>query len=261
MRAAAPLRRARAPYNIRRDRSTSVSQEVPFHARVLASRFARPDDSRLFLAGRGRVHRDAAPVAWHDSFTTRLEALALLQSLNADLLSHDSATLTLDRWCASHHLSNPPTITAERVHDVDKPATAAQRELLQVGATEPLGYRRVRLHCGAHVLSEADNWYVPSRLTAQMNQALEHSDIAFGRAVQALQFQRRTLSATCCGPRCREGWEMSMPRTLQTFSQADHSSLRTAAHGGADPAQWDAHQRTDRNLYLGSSGLCRADTS
>ncbi len=91
----------------------------------------------------------ATSISWQDSPTTRLEALALLQSLNADLLSHDSATLTLDRWCASHHLSDPPTITAERVHDIDKPATAVQRQLLQVSAAEPLGYRRVRLHCGA----------------------------------------------------------------------------------------------------------------
>jgi hypothetical protein len=148
-------------------------------------------------------------VAWHDSFTTRLEALALLQSLNADLLSHDSATLTLDRWCASHHLADPATITAERVHDVDKPATAEQRQLLRVSPSEPLGYRRVRLHCGVHVLSEADNWYVPSRLTAPMNQALQHSDIAFGRAIQALQFQRRTLSTNLLWAPLPAGWEMA----------------------------------------------------
>jgi chorismate-pyruvate lyase len=152
-----------------------------------------------------------APVSWQDSFTTRLEALALLQSLNADLLSHDSATLTLDRWCGSHHLSDPPTITAERVHEVDKPATTAQRELLQVSATEPLGYRRVRLHCGAHVLSEADNWYVPARLTAPMNEALNTTDIAFGRAIQALQFRRRTLSATLLWAPLPEGWELAVP--------------------------------------------------
>jgi hypothetical protein len=152
-----------------------------------------------------------ASVSWQDSFTTRLEALALLQSLNADLLSHDSATLTLDRWCASHHLSDPPTIRAERVHDIDKPASAAQRELLQVGAAEPLGYRRVRLHCGAHVLSEADNWYVPSRLTGQMNEALNNTDIAFGRAIAALQFRRRTLSATLLWAPLPEGWEMAVP--------------------------------------------------
>jgi len=142
---------------------------------------------------------------------TRLEALALLQSLNADLLSHDSATLTLDRWCAAHHLADPATVAADRVHDVDKQPTAAQRELLHVGPTEPVGYRRVKLHCGAHVLSEADNWYVPSRLTPDMNQALEHTDIAFGRAVQALHFTRHTLTATLLWLPLPQGWEMQGP--------------------------------------------------
>jgi chorismate-pyruvate lyase len=149
----------------------------------------------------------AAPAAWHDSFVARLEALALLQSLNADLLSHDSATLTLDRWCAAHHLADPATVTAERVHDVDQAPTPAQRELLHVSPTEPVGYRRVRLHCGPYILSEADNWYVPGRLTADMNQNLEHSDIAFGRVVQALKFQRHTLTAALLWMPLPADWE------------------------------------------------------
>jgi chorismate-pyruvate lyase len=152
---------------------------------------------------------------WRDSFTTRLEALALLQSLNADLLSHDSATLTLDRWCGTHHLAQPAKIVAERVRDVEKAATAEQRELLGVSATEPLRYRRVRLKCGTRVLSEADNWYVPGRLTAEMNQALDSSDIAFGRAVQALQFRRRTLSAALLWSPLPQGWEMSAPARMK----------------------------------------------
>ncbi|HTY93041.1 MAG TPA: hypothetical protein VMC02_04080 [Steroidobacteraceae bacterium] len=167
----------------------------------------------LVLAAACTAGCSAAPRApasgWQDTFTSRLEALALLQSLNADLLSHDSATLTLDRWCATHHLADPATITAERVRDVQKPATAAQRELLHVGPAEPLGYRRVRLHCGRHVLSEADNWYVPSRLTPDMNDALDHSDIAFGRAIQALRFQRHTLSAVLLWSPLPQGWEMA----------------------------------------------------
>jgi hypothetical protein len=168
----------------------------------------------VLLAGGGCAEAAAAQPAspvWRDSFTTRLEALALLQSLNADLLSHDSATLTLDRWCAAHHLADPATVTAERVHDVDKPPTAAQRELLRVGPTEAVGYRRVRLHCGTHVLSEADNWYVPGRLTPEMNQNLDHSDIAFGRAVQALQFQRHTLTATLLWMPLPADWETKAP--------------------------------------------------
>jgi chorismate-pyruvate lyase len=158
----------------------------------------------------GSAAKPAAP--WRDNFTTRLEALALLQSLNADLLSHDSATLTLDRWCGTHRLAEPAKITAERVRDVNKEPTAEQREILGVSATEPVRYRRVRLKCGERVLSEADNWYVPARLTSEMNQALDTSDIAFGRAVQALKFRRRTLSAELLWSPLPEGWEMA-PRT------------------------------------------------
>ena len=114
------------------------------------------------------------------------------QRLNAALLSHDSATLALEDSC-SHRLA--PAVVAERVRGEDKPADAGVRTLLDVDADIPVAYRRVRLRCDARVLSEADNWYVPARLTAEMNHALDTSDIAFGRAVQALQFSRHTLSA------------------------------------------------------------------
>src|SRR5262249_23135272 len=51
------------------------------------------------------------------------------------------------------------------------------------------------LRCGELVLSEADNWYVPARLTPEMNRLLETTDTPFGVAVQSLHFQRHTLSA------------------------------------------------------------------
>src|ERR1700761_2284944 len=145
--------------------------------------------------------------AWPDTSTTRLEALALLETLNADLLSNDSATLTLDRWCEAHQLANPAKIVAERVHGIDKEPTQEIRQLLGVGPTDPLRYRRVRLHCGEHVLSEADNWYVPSRLTDEMNHILDTTDTAFGRAVQGLHFHRRTLSAELLWHPLPVNWE------------------------------------------------------
>jgi hypothetical protein len=150
----------------------------------------------------------AEPAPWPDSFVVRLEALALIESLNADLLSHDSATLTLERWCADHWLADPARIVAERVHDVVKPATEEVRASLDVKPDEPLGYRRVRLKCGDRVLSEADNWYVPARLTAEMNQVLETTDIPFGKAVAALHFRRHTLSADLLWRPLPKGWEM-----------------------------------------------------
>lgn len=142
----------------------------------------------------------SAQTAWPDNFTARLEALALLQTLNAELLSHDSATLTLDRWCDAHHLASPAHIVAEQVRGADKPLPGDQRQVLAIGPGEPVRYRRVRLLCGSHVLSEADNWYVPSRLTPEMNHALETTNVSFGRVVQPLHFRRRTLSATLLWP-------------------------------------------------------------
>ena len=150
----------------------------------------------------------AEPAPWPDNFVGRLEALALLDSLNADLLALDSATLTLERWCADHRLADPARIAAERVSGADKPASAELREELDVKPDEPLGYRRVRLKCGDHVLSEADNWYVSARLTPEMNHVLETTDTPFGKAVAALHFRRHTLSADLLWRPLPRGWEM-----------------------------------------------------
>jgi hypothetical protein len=150
----------------------------------------------------------ADPARWPDSFVGRLEALALIESLNADLLAHDSATLTIERWCGDHRLADPPRIVAARVSGADKPASAEVRAALDVKLDEPLGYRRVRLKCGDHVLSEADNWYVPSRLTPEMNRVLETTDTPFGKAVATLHFRRHTLSADLLWRPLPKGWEM-----------------------------------------------------
>jgi chorismate-pyruvate lyase len=149
----------------------------------------------------------------------RVEILALLQSLNADLLSHDSATLTLERWCADHRLAKPARIVARRVHDAAKPIPDALRARLAVDSAEPIAYRHVQLICGTHVLSAADNWYVPNRLTAEMNQRLDTTDEPFGKVVQALGFQRRTLSAQLLWSPLPAGWELAA-------SNADREQLR-----------------------------------
>lgn len=165
------------------------------------------------LLGSWSVRADDASPAhtplWPDSFVARVEALALLQTLNAELLSHDSATLTLEHWCDVHHLASPPRIVAVRVPGIDKAPSAEQRRQLGVAPTESVRYRRVKLLCGAVVLSEADNWYVPGRLTPEMNKLLDTTDVPFGRVVQPLHFQRHTLSATLLWQPLPEGWEMS----------------------------------------------------
>jgi len=127
--------------------------------------------------------------------TPMSEVRRIVAQLNADLLTHDSATATLQRWCADRHLADPPTIVARRVLRQDKPATAEVRALLHAAPGEPIRYRRVALACGEHVLSNADNWYRPGALTAQMNAELDSTDHPFGTVVKPLAFHRQTLSA------------------------------------------------------------------
>jgi chorismate-pyruvate lyase len=145
------------------------------------------------------------------AYVTRLEAALLLQTLNAELLSHASATVTLERWCSTHQLASPVHITAERVTDVIKSPTPAQRAELRVAPTDEVRYRRVRLRCGSVVLSEADNWYVPARLTPKMNRVLDTTDTPFGRAVQALHFERRPISSETLIELLPRHWEMRPP--------------------------------------------------
>ena len=64
-----------------------------------------------------------------------------------------------------------------------------------MAADTKLGYRRVDLACGIHALSEAENWYVPARLTPEMNRQLDTSDTPFGAVVKPLNFHRDILKA------------------------------------------------------------------
>jgi hypothetical protein len=118
-----------------------------------------------------------------------------LARLKADLLAKPSATQVLTDWCAALQLAAPVVIHAQRDHATSKPPTAEIRTLLKARPDEAIHYRRVKLACGSHVLSEADNWYRPSVLTPDMNKALNQTDTPFGTAVKPLNFHRRTLDA------------------------------------------------------------------
>src|SRR5262245_48108901 len=110
-----------------------------------------------------------------DNFLTRFEAVALLQKLNGELLASHSATVTLERWCEEYGRAGvaEAKIIARPTTIGPKTPTADQRHRLEVGSETELKYRHVQLVCGDRVLSEADNWYVPSRLPAEMNRLLE----------------------------------------------------------------------------------------
>jgi hypothetical protein len=125
-----------------------------------------------------------------------------LERLKSDLLGKLNATQVLTKWCGDLRLASPAAIRAERDAAAVRAPTPEVMALLAVKPNEAIRYRHVRLMCGTHLLSEADNWYRPSQLTPEMNRALDDTDISFGTAVRPLGFHRKTLNAnTTADPR------------------------------------------------------------
>ena len=144
---------------------------------------------------------------WFDTFESRLEILALTQTLNAEILASPSATQSLEKWCRDHKMAGDPIIVARVIAGIDKIPTVEQLQRLQVTSISDVKYRRVELRCGNYVFSEADNWYAPSRLTAEMNKLLETSETPFGKAVRPLRPYRRTFAVTLLWSPLPPGWE------------------------------------------------------
>lgn len=150
----------------------------------------------LMLAACLMVPAHALEAQWPDTASARQQAQELVEALNADLLSHPSATATLERWCATRGISDPSKVVAERVYEREGAAPPEVRALLGAGPDTPVRHRRVRLVCGPTVLSEADNFYLPEKLTPDMNQVLDTTDTPFGKVVKPLDFRRKTLDST-----------------------------------------------------------------
>lgn len=163
-------------------------------------------------AGLVAAPRAQAPSsAWPDTFVSRLQALALIQTLNADILASRSATESLEKWCRDHQLAETPAIAARVVRAVDQPPSAAQRQRLQVGDRDEVKYRRVQLLCGGRLLSEAENWYVPGRLPAEANRLLDTTDAPFGTVVRSLEPYRRTFDVTLLWRPLPVDWAIRSP--------------------------------------------------
>ncbi|WP_249341112.1 MULTISPECIES: hypothetical protein [unclassified Sphingomonas] len=113
------------------------------------------------------------------------------ESLRQELRSAHSATAVLQRRCAT-----PIRAVVDRT--VARGPTPEQRAHLAVGPADPVVYRSVALKCGDLSLSIAENWYVPARLTPEMNAALA-GDTPFGAAIRPLAPSRRTLGIATQG--------------------------------------------------------------
>lgn len=124
-----------------------------------------------------------------------------IAAFEATLAAHDSATEALRSWCQARGIADPALIMARPITGSPAKPPKGLRRLLGVGLREPLSYRHVELTCGARVLSVAHNWYVPARLTAEMNAALAATQVPFGRIAAPLNYRREPLEVLSRPPR------------------------------------------------------------
>ncbi|HEY4252965.1 MAG TPA: hypothetical protein VGM87_17275 [Roseomonas sp.] len=118
---------------------------------------------------------------------------ASLDALSARLLAARSATRTLEAWCAEHRIGDGAVRARVAKMETPLPPDAETLALLRPEPGEALHHRRVVLARGAVALTEAENWYLPQRLTPAMRHALATTEIPFGVAVEALHPMRRTV--------------------------------------------------------------------
>lgn len=150
---------------------------------------------------------------------------AEVAAFEANLAAHASATAALQLWCNQRGIAPGAQIAVEFVSGADAAPPADLRAILGVDADTPLGYRHVKLTCGAHVLSQAHNWYVPARLTPEMNRQLTETQVPFGRVAASLNFTREPLASTRRGdPGCPVG-AISTHRALLRLPQGEPLAL------------------------------------
>ena len=124
------------------------------------------------------------------------------------LAAQPSATKALEGWCRNQRFTDGGSrdvkvSLAQAASAIQNPKWV--RAILAVGPADQIKGRHVGLDCQSAFLSEADNWYVPSRLTPEMRDALAHTFTPFGVVVAPLHFTRESLSSQRgAGKGCRK---------------------------------------------------------
>lgn len=110
------------------------------------------------------------------------------------LRESDSATATLIEWIGRSAPGSEVVLHAITMSCATSPSPAGLLTRLDAPATD-ISYRHVRLVYEGRILSDAHNWYVPSRLTPSMVHALATSTTPFGALIEPLCPTRETLAS------------------------------------------------------------------
>ncbi len=116
-----------------------------------------------------------------------------LARFEAALRGSGSATAMLTRWIAGRIGRDDVSLTAHVRSIVPGALSPAMLERLEVRDARDVAYRRVWLTDAGRVYSIAENWYVPARLSPEMNARLTTDAAPFGRVVEPLEPVRETL--------------------------------------------------------------------
>ncbi len=122
----------------------------------------------------------------------RLRIRRKIEALNAQFLQNDSATAVLQALC-DRRAPGQKIVARKTERPTDASTLDAARAALGAAPEEPVRHRQVELMCAGEVLSQAENWYLPGRLTPEMNRALDETRTPFGVVVAPLHFRREFL--------------------------------------------------------------------
>jgi chorismate-pyruvate lyase len=111
--------------------------------------------------------------------------------LHRKLLSCASATAVLEEVFGA-------SVSIRRLSCDALALSPTQREKLRPTQSAPACHRRVMLLAGGRPVSEADLWYVPSRLWPGMEKALRNTELPFGKVIAPMQPVRETLASRIC---------------------------------------------------------------
>lgn len=114
---------------------------------------------------------------------------------DALLRNSASATATLEDWVRARSGAEVGCITAHVRSVMPPDLCPALLRRLDVDTPALIAYRRVWLAHGRHVLSVAENWFVPDRLDPAMRAQLAKDSTPFGRVIESLAPMRETLKA------------------------------------------------------------------
>jgi hypothetical protein len=131
------------------------------------------------------------------------------------LLASDTATAVIIDWCRR---VRPGALFVAVLFD--REARPGEYDgPLAIGVDETLHRRCVRLSWAGKVVSEAENWYVPQRLPADVLAVLNRGDASFGAVVARLSPRRTTIAALSCDE-LRHGGPAAQ-RCLAQLAQSD----------------------------------------